>query len=289
MQKVGDTSTHIVSGQIMTVVAYRAYNDMDVQFEDGTIVTHCRADTFRKGMIAHPKLRHFQPRVNRIGEIGYNSQGLRMKIIGYKDCTKIDVEFEDGTIVRNKRYYHFLQGYIFNPNVPHSNVKKRLEKVAYRIGEERVAKNGLKMKIIDYKGVRDITVQFEDGAIAEHQMYDSFLTGGIKHPTKFFPLVNHIGDTVRATNGLLMTVTDYHDMGDVSWEFEDGCKVEHADFRSFKKRGGVHQYPFTIGCVVMEKPAYVHNDEGNFYCHCTKCGLSDIMSLTEIRQHNNEH
>ena len=35
----------------------------------------------------------------------------------------------------------------------------------------------------------------------------------------------------------------------------------------------------------MKKLAYVYNNTGNFYCTCSKCGMSDIMDLEEVRNH----
>jgi hypothetical protein len=52
---------------------------------------------------------------NRLGEIKYNKEKEKMIIINYKKADDIDVEFEDGTIVKNKTYTLFSKGQIFNP------------------------------------------------------------------------------------------------------------------------------------------------------------------------------
>ena len=51
---------------------------------------------------------------NRVGEIGYNNQGLKMQIINYRRKNDIDVLFEDGYIARNKEYCAFKSGEIRN-------------------------------------------------------------------------------------------------------------------------------------------------------------------------------
>lgn len=53
---------------------------------------------------------------------------------------------------------------------------------AKREGEEIIAKNGQKMRVIKYRKAIDIDIQFEDGTIVEHRSYYSFLKGAIKNP-----------------------------------------------------------------------------------------------------------
>ena len=149
-------------GLKMTIIAYRKAIDLDVQFEDGTIVEHKQYDKFLKGAIAYPM-------EDRMGETKKNNQGLKMTIIAYRGCNDIDVQFEDGTIVENRTYEHFLKGVIAYPS----------EK---RIGETNINNQGLKMTIIKYRGSKDIDVQFEDGTIVEHKQYDGFLKGKIANP-----------------------------------------------------------------------------------------------------------
>ena len=104
----------------------------------------------------------------RLGQVGVNNQDLKMTIIAYRKANDIDVQFEDGTIVENKRYNHFLKGQIANPN--------------YRIGEIKKNNQGLQMTIIAYRKTIDIDVQFEDGTIVENKQYDNFLKGKIANP-----------------------------------------------------------------------------------------------------------
>ena len=56
-------------------------------------------------------------------------------------------------------------------------------KLQERIGQETIAKNTfLKMKIIRYKNVNDVDVQFEDGIVVEHTTYAAFSQGYLLHP-----------------------------------------------------------------------------------------------------------
>lgn len=51
-----------------------------------------------------------------------------------------------------------------------------------RLNETRLNNNGEEMRIIRYGGALDIDVQFEDGTIVEHRIYDAFLKGNIRNP-----------------------------------------------------------------------------------------------------------
>ena len=104
-------------GLQMIIIAYRSCTNIDVQFEDGTVIENRTYDNFLKGIIANPNYKNSQIMKDRIGGTNINNQGLKMAIINYRNTLDIDVQFEDGIIVENKQYSHFLNGTIANPNV----------------------------------------------------------------------------------------------------------------------------------------------------------------------------
>ena len=55
-------------------------------------------------------------RQNRLGKTKANRNGQMMKIIEYIDASNLTIEFEDGTVVKGKRYGDFEKGKISNPN-----------------------------------------------------------------------------------------------------------------------------------------------------------------------------
>lgn len=57
-------------------------------------------------------------KIDRTGEIGFNTNGERMTIVRYGNVKDIDIQFEDGTIVEHKQYDNFLRGKISNPYFP---------------------------------------------------------------------------------------------------------------------------------------------------------------------------
>lgn len=55
---------------------------------------------------------------NRVNEIGTNFQGLKMTIVKYNNKNDIDIEFENGFIVKNRHYSDFKNGSIKNLMYP---------------------------------------------------------------------------------------------------------------------------------------------------------------------------
>lgn len=53
--------------------------------------------------------------IDRIGEIATNSEGLKMWIKEYRGALDLDIEFENGYIIKNQCYSNFKKGQIKNP------------------------------------------------------------------------------------------------------------------------------------------------------------------------------
>ena len=83
-----------------------------------------------------------------------------------------------------------------------------------------------------------------------------------------------------------MTITNYAGSTDCTIQFETGFVTEHKDYNNFLNGKIGHPYPYQLGTIVMRKPAFVHNNVGNFYCICDRCGMADIMSVAEIKHHH---
>lgn len=266
--RVGETNT-ATNGQKIKIIAYRKSNDIDVEFEDGYIAYHARYRRFKNGSIRNDNYISNK----KIGEIKLATCGMKMKIIAYRKTTDIDVEFEDGTIVKNKTYSSFKLGNIFNPTL----------KPTYLT--EMVAKNGQKMKIINFRSYNDIDVEFEDGTILKNKSYQGFKLGKIKNPNYIDKKKYFI--KAKCTNGLLMEVIDYRGQKDIDIKFEDGTILKNQNFNSFKK--GFIRYPnFSIGKLISNdyfgykvKRAFTIND--NVYYEVSKNNEEiGIMTLQEI-------
>lgn len=115
-----------------------------------------------------------------VGETAINTAGRLMTIVRYNNSKNVAVEFEDGTLVVTQ-YANFQRGAVKRPGDavrrPRVEETKRL-----RVGETRMASNGMLMTLIAYRNNTDVDVQFEDGAIAHNVAYHRFLTGAVRHP-----------------------------------------------------------------------------------------------------------
>lgn len=111
---------------------------------------------------------------DRVGEISYNTQGLKMEIIKYDSYKKVYVKFEDGSI-RTTKYEIFKKGSLRHPNDRNEFKDKT--------GEENLNNFGSKIIIIKYNNARDIDVYFPKyNWTFKHTRYDKFKNGNIACP-----------------------------------------------------------------------------------------------------------
>ena len=179
-------------------------------------------------------------KIDRTGEINIANNGMKMTIIKYNKWEDIDIQFEDGTIVKNKIYTNFKKGNIKNPNVKNKYMAEKLNKRNSRIGETNIACNGLKMTIIEYHDAKNIDIQFEDGLIIKHKTYNSFCKGEIKHPdiTVHDRLQQkykneYLGTESIMSNGMTAKCIAYRTYKDIDIQFEDGIIIKHIPMSRF--------------------------------------------------------
>ena len=217
VNRVGEVS-YKSNGDRMTIIAYRSYKDIDVQFDDGEIRRGVTYDHFKKGFISRS--------TKRLGEVRYNTSGYKMTIVAYRSVTDIDVQFDDGTILRGITYQHFLSGRVLK--TPQS--VERIGEVGYNNKHER-------MVIVAYKSATDIDVQFEDGTIRTGVAYSSFKSGNISKEGcsgKVKYTDKRVGEVRRNNDGLLMRIKAYRSSRDVDVEFENGNIRYSVTYHSFK-------------------------------------------------------
>lgn len=302
------------SGIAMTIIEYRSCNDIDVQFEDGTIRRNVSYDRFKKGTIKYS--------ISKVGEQAIAPNGLQMKIIAYRKYRDIDIEFENGVIVKHKSYNNFKSGYI--KDIKHTN----------RIGQLNKNSEGLMMEIIEYKSSYDVTVKFEDGTIRKHVAYNNFRSGKVSTSSRVREQIrkDRIGETSISNKGLRMKIIDYRTNTDMDVQFEDGyiaygvtydnflkgkianrtslnarinevkrlcgleCKIkvyrsstdidlqfedgtvlEHRAYDTFKRCSIAHPKYINI------KEAYIFNNEKFYLCKCRKCKGKHVLRLSEMK------
>ena len=219
------------NGMLMKVIAYRSYDSIDVQFENGIVVNNKSYGDFKKGKINLPKA------LERVGEVSKAKNGMLIKIIEYRSARDIDVQFEDGVVVKNKSYNDFKEGYI-----PHPKFSTKVRRNnSNRVGEVNKATNGMMMKVIAYRSGTDIDIQFEDGSIVRNKSYQNFLKGKIGHPLGNLAM-KRVGETNIANNGMKMEIINYRSNDDIDVKFENGVVRKNVSYRSFKI-GNLGCYP----------------------------------------------
>ena len=275
-KRIGETSKSN-NGQIMTIIEYRGVYDIDVQFEDGTIVTHKTYKNFKKGKIANPN--YNEAKHKYLGMTDMMNNGMEATITEFISTRDISVTFADGTVVEHVTVGNFLRGRVSNPNYI---------KAVTRLGETNKATNGQMMTIVGYTSCTDMTVKFEDGTVVEHIRYTSFLEGKVANPnyTYLEALADQkVNKTVTTTIGLLATLVEIKSNSDGLIQYETGYSMPLKNYSNFERGRISHPFPYQLGSVTLEKPAYVYGTTGNFYCRCNKCKHADIMTVQEAREH----
>lgn len=110
---------------VATVIVDNGYNDITIQFEDGTIVKHCHNDKFIKGEINNPniskitqiktlqyKTKESKEKVSYVGRTAVMNCGFKATVIEDFGCKNITIQFDDGLIRKNCRRDKFREGKI---------------------------------------------------------------------------------------------------------------------------------------------------------------------------------
>ena len=265
-------------GMEATIIRYGGATDIDVRFEDGTVVKNRWYGNFKKGEIANPNIKTFTE--VRLGETRMMNCGMEATIIRYGGATDIDVRFEDEAVAKNKAYGEFKKGGIAHPS---TTAKARL-------GETRMMNCGMKATIIRYENADDINICFEDGKVVEHKTYRAFKKGYIAHQNTNVPVEARLGETQMMNCGMEATIIRYENSRDIDVRFEDGKVVGHKAHGTFKKgeiaheslsqkRGSKDFHGFIC------KQGFKDEDRVLYECICKHCGLEDVLTPQEMMEH----
>ena len=109
-------------GMKATIIRYNGVRDIDVRFEDGTIVGSKTYNAFKKGSIANQNIKTSAE--NCLGETRMMNCGMETTIIRYNTSKDIDVRFGDGTVVKYRTYNQFKKGEIAHQSLSLNNGSK---------------------------------------------------------------------------------------------------------------------------------------------------------------------
>ena len=265
-------------GMATTIIRYGNNRDIDVRFEDETVVVHKTYNAFKKGKIANQNIKTFAE--VRLGETRMMNCGMKATIIRYNMVRDIDVRFEDGTVVVHKTYNAFKKGEIANQNIKVS--------AENRLSETRMMNCGMKATIIRYDGYDDIDVRFEDEKVVEHRTYGEFKKGGIAHPSTTAKA--RLGETRMMNCGMEATIIRYENSRDIDVRFEDGAVTEHKGYKEFKNGKIAHRsLSLSHGSKDFHgficKQGFKDEDRTLYECICKHCGLEDVLTPQEMIEH----
>ena len=177
--------------------------------------------------------------------------GMQCKIVQYRNAIDIDVQFADGTIVKNRTYNSFKNKCIANPNVPSIYKVVDLNKKTTRLGLSAIMNCGMKATIIEYYSASNITVKFDNGEIAARKKWQEFQNKSILPPsasrTRDFSY--RIGEVSVMSNGMRATILRYVNSTNIDIIFEDNTIVENVRYADFKS--GLIAHPTIVPSNTM--------------------------------------
>lgn len=95
-------------GNIVTIIKYNGYTNVDIEYEDGTVLKNRKVNCLKRGKIEKP--------INRVGEVYSLNQGYTAKILEYDSYNTYKILISDGTILENLQYNQIKKGTVENPN-----------------------------------------------------------------------------------------------------------------------------------------------------------------------------
>lgn len=279
--RIGETRI-MKCGLKATIIKYNDSNNIDIKFEDNVIVYNKTYGSFKKGMIKHPSINTQTNNAakNRIGETRMMSCGLKATLTQYNNADNINIQFEDGITVYNKRYSNFKTGKIGHPNIDTNAIKSTIN----RTGETRMMNCGLKATIIKYNNVNNIDIQFEDNTIVYNKYYTTFKIGQIKHPNINVKTLKYAtkytGETRTMYCGQKATIIKYNNANNIDVKFENGIVAHNKLYKNFKI--GYIKYPNVINTIKLKEFAYKFNDNWYYICSHPTWTEDKILSVKEI-------
>lgn len=267
--RVGETNI-ASNGMRITIIKYRGVHDIDIQFEDGYIAKHKGYKEFKNGNIRHNIVK---PKINRkvrdkTGEQVEDSNGVVYTICKYRTGIDLDIKSSNGELMEHTSYSRFKK-LKYRAERDRKNKTTRYEigirkiqnNALNRIGEQVVTNEGHKIKIINYNGCKNITVQFEDGTTKVIKSYQQFKNGQVSYPVEHKisrnttgkckqALKNYrIGET-RTIDGITMTIIGYVNSNDITIRLSTGYVLEHFNYKRFKE---CKQVPHVRMCKLGEQ------------------------------------
>ncbi len=284
------------NGQTMKIIEWFSFDNVTVQFEDGTIVYNKSYKEFKHGHIKNPNCKVVRQdaknaKALRIGETVIAKNGLKFTIIDYRNNDDLDVQAEDGYIKYNITYRNFKIGNLSHPQYKINGGKIASEKAlkerqSQMIGTKYKLADGEIIEITNYINSDKVYVKCEDGIIRKTRMHDIKNLKKIAKPDlgnlKLLKKKQElIGTKYRLKNSKEeFEIIDYNNARDVLIKYSNGIK-RHTTMYEIQ-HGICWKLPNNLE---GSSKSIKINNVLYFRCSCHKCNIDMMMSVEEINTH----
>ena len=224
--KVGEKGV-AYNGLEMEIIAYRRYDDIDIRFETGEVVTTTYS-AFRTRYVKSKQARGYSKKFKRCREKYLNTvketKWGTCTLVEYFGSDRVVVRFDDNTEVVTD-LATFKRGSIKNPNIDIDD--RLLQMKQEREGVESVNRYGYKAKIKTYNSSHNFVIEFEDKTTSVCHSYQAFLDGKFKKPAY------RLGEKNIMNNGLEAEVIEYESDANMTVRFENGVIRKNIIWSNF--------------------------------------------------------
>lgn len=230
------------SGLYATCIVCRNEGDIDLKFEDGTVVEHTTIKAFEAGTVSNDWQVELRNRF--IGTRVCMRCGEYATCIEYRTVKSIDIRFDGGLVVNNVRRDLFLLGLIDTSGVVYGGNSVPVSAVGITV----LMNCGMCATCTEDRDSFDCDIVFEDGVPVSHIRRGSFLNGLTKHPSIGIScysgrkIINYVGKKAKMNCGEICTVIADRGAMDIDVQFDDGLVLEHRRRDHFDK--GAISYPY---------------------------------------------
>ena len=159
-------------------------------------------------------------KTERVGTIVRQASGMNAVCTEYRSATDITIRFEDGRIIKKRKWSKFVKGEIIS---------------RIRVGHKQMQKCGLEAVCIAYRTYNDCDFRYSDGHIVKKISWSKFLQGNLPYTQNRAYKNLRIGQTRMQNCGKTVTCTAYRRARDCDFVFDDGKTLEHRSWIEFTR------------------------------------------------------
>lgn len=158
-------------------------------------------------------------KLDRTGERYLTNEGYWITITKYFSKRNCTLEFEDGTVIKDRDFSSIKKGSVRKPSS--------------KVGERFITKQGYEAEIIEWFNTNKCTVKFVNTEeVVKNVAYIQITTRSIKRPKD-----SRIGEKYITTEGCEIEIVEYFNSGNVTIQFKDGLRVSNRHYLDVQQGG----------------------------------------------------